>query len=125
MVDLTRERTETAGLRNIRLEVRDFMADGIGLPENSADYAMLFNILHAERPFALLREAWRVLSADGTLAIMHWNYDPSTPRGPSMAIRPKPQQCVDWASRLGFVLQRPGIINLPPHHYGIALRKHR
>jgi ubiquinone/menaquinone biosynthesis C-methylase UbiE len=48
MIDLTRERAETAGLKNVRLEVRDFMVEGTGLPDDSVDYAMLFNILHAE-----------------------------------------------------------------------------
>ena len=45
---------------------------------------------------------------------IHWNYDPSTPRGPSMSIRPRPEDCRDWAEAAGFRLLAPGIINLPP-----------
>ena len=41
---------------------------------------MLFNILHAHERLAMLNEAWRVLAAGGKLAVIHWSYDPSTPR---------------------------------------------
>ena len=39
---------------------------------------MLFNILHAERPNVLLKEALPLLRPSGVLAIVHWNYDPAT-----------------------------------------------
>jgi hypothetical protein len=57
----------------------------------------------------------------GTLGIMHWNYDPSTPRGPSMDIRPRPEQCRKWAEQIGFQAAR--LVDLPPHHYGWVLRR--
>ena len=38
----------------------------------------------------LLREARRVLEPGGLLGVMHWNYDPATPRGPSMDIGSPP-----------------------------------
>ena len=87
------------------------------------DYAMLFNILHAERPDVLLAEAYRILSPGGILGIIHWNYDPTTPRGPSMDIRPRPEQCRDWAIKEGFRLLTPGILNLPPYHFGMTLKR--
>ena len=51
---------QNAGLGNVRTYVQDFVADGTGLPDASVQYVMLFNILHAERPNALLREAYRI-----------------------------------------------------------------
>ena len=54
---------------------------------------------------------------------MHWNYDPATPRGPSMDIRPRPDQCRDWAEQEGFRLLEPGIMDLPPYHYGMVLER--
>jgi hypothetical protein len=57
------------------------------------------------------------------LGIMHWNFDPSTPRGPTMDIRPRPEQCRDWAIEAGFQLLPSGIIDLPPFHYGMLLAK--
>jgi ubiquinone/menaquinone biosynthesis C-methylase UbiE len=119
MAIATQAKAEAAGLRNVRICVRDFFSDGTGLPATSMDYAMLFNILHAERPQTLLEESYRVLTPGGHLGIIHWNYDPATPRGPSMDIRPRPEQCVRWGQKAGFTLHPSGIMDLPPYHYGI------
>lgn len=123
MVEATRRKAEEAGLTNVRVERRDFVADGTGLPDAGVDYVMLFNILHCEQPEVLLREAWRVISPNGRLGILHWNYDPNTPRGPSMDIRPRPEQCRGWAEAVGFELAVSDKIKLPPHHYGWVMRK--
>jgi ubiquinone/menaquinone biosynthesis C-methylase UbiE len=123
MVAITQQKVESAGLSNVRTCLRDFVIDGTGLPDASVDYVMLFNILHAERPEALLREAYRILVLGGRMGIIHWNYDPTTPRGPSMDIRPHPEQCRDWAMKVGFRLIAPGIIQLLPYHYGMVLER--
>jgi len=123
MVARTLQRAEEQGLTNIRGVLRDFVEHGTGLPDSSVQYVMLFNLLHAECPEVLLREAWRVLAPGGRLGIMHWNYDPNTPRGPSMSIRPRPEQSRDWAVAAGFQLLPPGIVALPPYHYGMAMQK--
>ena len=111
MVETTARKVAEARLSNVRVECRDFVAEGTGLVDGRVDYVMLFNILHCEQPLALLRETWRVLSRDGRLGIMHWNYDSSTPRGPSMGIRPRPEQCRDWAEQVGFGLYIPDKIS--------------
>jgi SAM-dependent methyltransferase len=123
MVALTRRKAATAGLVNVRSEVRDFIAAGTGLPDATAEYCMVFNILHAERPVTLLREAGRVLKPSGLVGIMHWNHDPSTPRGPSMAIRPKPADCTEWAVAAGLE-SASGLIDLPPYHDGFVFERH-
>jgi len=123
MVATTRAKVKAEPLTNVQAFVRDFVADGTGLSNDSAAYAMLFNILHAEHPQGLLAEAFRVLVPGGTLGIMHWNYDPTTPRGPSMNIRPRAEQCQRWAAVAGFECELPGVIDLPPHHYGLIMRK--
>jgi len=110
---------KTARLANLRFECRDFVREGSGLEDRSADYVMLFNILHAEDPGILLREAHRILEPHGRLAVMHWNYDAKTPRGPSMAIRPRPEDCRTWVSQHGFDRLSPTIA-LPPWHYGFV-----
>jgi SAM-dependent methyltransferase len=103
----------------------DFVANGSGLPAASVSYVMLFNILHSEHPEILLREAHHILAPDGLLAIMHWNYDEKTPRGPSMTIRPRPGECRNWVELSGFMDVSP-CIDLPPWHYGFtAEAKHK
>ncbi|MHB0937770.1 MAG: class I SAM-dependent methyltransferase [Armatimonadota bacterium] len=123
MVRRTAEQARELHLANVRAAVRDLAAEGTGLPGESVDYVMLFNILHAENPLVFLREAWRVLRRGGRAGIIHWNYDADTPRGPSMAIRPRPEQCREWAEVAGLHLLPPGVIDLPPYHYGLVCVK--
>ena len=123
MIAAVRAEAAAEGLQNVRTYLRDFVTDGTGLPERCVDYAMLLNILHAECPDVLLREAFRVLRPSGKLAIMHWNYDATTPRGPSMDIRPRPEQCRRWAEEAGFRLLPPGFVDLAPYHYGLVLER--
>ncbi|MEW6237566.1 MAG: class I SAM-dependent methyltransferase [Candidatus Omnitrophota bacterium] len=123
MIQITREKAAIHNLTNIVCMQRDFVQEGTGLPECSINYVMLFNILHAEQPDVLLREAWRILVPGKKLGIIHWNYDPSTPRGPSMEIRPRPEQCRVWAEAVGYQSQTKDPIDLPPYHYGWLLTK--
>lgn len=123
MIDSTQEAASQSSLTNIKCILKDFVKEGTGLPDNSVDYAMVFNILHYEQPVKLLEEAFRVLRNGGIVGIIHWNYDPETPRGPEMNIRPKPAQCKQWAEQAGFKMTADGIIDLPPYHYGMSLKK--
>jgi len=121
LVHACRMQAKAEGLANLRFENRDFVAAGSGLADASIDFLMLFNILHAEEPEILLNEAQRILVPGGTLAVMHWNHDATTPRGPSMAIRPRPEDCRKWVKACGFVTLSP-IIPLPPWHYGFTAK---
>ncbi|MGA2241374.1 MAG: class I SAM-dependent methyltransferase [Verrucomicrobiota bacterium] len=122
MTGATALKAQELGLRNVRVVLRDFVAEGTGLPDGAADFAMLFNILHAEDPLGLLREAFRALRPGGRVGVIHWIYDASTPRGPDLSIRPRPEQCQHWLRETGFELAGP-ITALPPYHYGMAGRK--
>ena len=125
MLAITGAKAKAVGAENIELLQRDFVVDGSGLADRTVDYVMLFNILHAQERMALLREARRVLRPHGKLAIIHWNFDASTPRGPSMSIRPKPGECRAWAEEVGFAAISPADIDLPPYHYGLVLEPSR
>ena len=81
MIRSTDEEAKKQVLNNVRAILRDFMAEGSGLLDESVDYVMLFNILHLENPWTLLSEAKRILIKNGRLGIVHWNYGPTTPRG--------------------------------------------
>ena len=122
MIEATRSFAEQENVRNVQLHLCDFLTDGTGLDAASVDYVMLFNILHAEYPLRLLREAHRILLPGGNVGAMHWNYDPKTPRGPPMNIRPRPEQCAQWAETAGFIITKRHV-DLPPYHYGIVAEK--
>ncbi len=121
MISSTEEAAQRHDLKNVKTRLRDFVANGTGLKNESVDYVMLFNILHVEHPDILLTESYRILRPQGRLGIIHWNYDPKTPRGPSMDIRPQPDDCVRWAERAGF--SNAMRYDLRPYHYGIVLTK--
>jgi ubiquinone/menaquinone biosynthesis C-methylase UbiE len=123
MVEATQAKARDAGATNVQVALRDVMAEGTGLPADSIDYFMLFNLLHAENPMVFLHEAFRVLREGGRLGIIHWNYDSATPRGPSLEIRPRPAQCQAWAESAGFHPLIPTLIDLPSHHYGLVYEK--
>lgn len=122
MIDACKTKVEEAGVTNVILQQRDFVVHGTGLLDRSAEFVMLFNILHSENPIDLLKEADRILIPGGKVGVIHWNYDPSTPRGPSMEIRPRTEQCQSWIQAAGFQLIRP-LIQMPPYHYGMVGQK--
>lgn len=123
MVDVVQQKCDEAGIANVQTVVRDFVVEGTGLAENSMDAALLFNILHHEEPVALMKEARRVLKPNGMLAVIHWKYDPTTPRGPAMEIRPRPEQCIEWGREAGFRFSERNRYDLPPYHYGLLFKK--
>ncbi|MFO0802704.1 MAG: class I SAM-dependent methyltransferase [Gemmataceae bacterium] len=112
-----------AGCTNVVAEERDFLLNGSGRPDASVGYVMLFNILHIEDPIRLLREAHRILTPGGLAGIIHWRTDIPTPRGPSPAIRPRPEQCRAWAEAAGFQHVRNESLCCCSWHWGLVVRK--
>ena len=120
MVEVVRQKADIEQRDNIRPAVRDFVADGTGLETASQSHAMIFNLLHLENPVALLREAHRVLGAGGVLSVIHWRSDIATPRGPSLEIRPTPEQCRAWMQEAGFKAIRSVDLQAScPYHFGL------
>ncbi len=113
---------DRSGIKNIELNLADFIAEGTGLPENSVDYVMIFNILHHDNPTRILNEVYRILKKKAMAGIIHWRSDVDTPRGPSLEIRPRPAECTTWAEEAGFQLfKNPFIIE--PYHFGLVIQK--
>ena len=123
MTALTDRRVKAGGLGNVRVRQRDVFAEGYGLPADSCEACLLFNILHGETPVEMLREAARIVRPGGMVAVIHWRSDIATPRGPSAGIRPKPEQILEWAAAAGGLVAAEPPFLLPPWHYGVKLLK--
>jgi len=112
---IARTTDRSVGLRVV-CSNRDVMEFGFSV---QVDAVLLFNILHCEQPVRMLRHAANALRPDGKILVIHWRYG-ETPRGPSLAIRPRPEQIVGWGARAG--LEPVGdVIDLPPWHFGLRL----
>jgi len=121
MIKAVERKAKTLNLGNVEAILRDFLSKGSGLKDGSIDYVFLFNVLHDEKPEQLLKESYRILRLGAKVGIIHWNYDATTPRGPPMDIRPRPEQCRHWAESVGFIFEQK--FDLKPYHYGLVLRK--
>lgn len=122
MVAMTQARAAAAGRANVVASVRDVTRDGFGVAPGTADAALLFNILHAEDPMLLLRRSVETVRPGGLVAVVHWRSDIPTPRGPSLAIRPRAEQVLTWGHAAGLVAEGD-VFPLPPWHYGLKLRR--
>lgn len=120
MIETVTRKAQMENVSNLVAVRRDFIAVGTGLEDQSVDYVMLFNILHAENPIKILAEAFRILKKGAKAGIIHWIHDSSTPRGPALKIRPKPEQCQTWAIEAGFKIIDENV-SLPPYHYGMQI----
>jgi len=118
MIEKLESKSLKEKLQNVSLFNKDFIKEGTGLVNEEIDFVFLFNILHAKESESILKEAHRILKKNGRLGVIHWNYDPSTPRGPAMEIRPRPEDLKSLLIDTGFSILKYNI-NLPPFHYGI------
>jgi SAM-dependent methyltransferase len=121
LVERLLRKSHELAIGNIRAEVRDFVADGTGLPEKRQCHVMIYNLLHIENPVELLAEAHRVLQPGGELSVIHWRSDIPTPRGPALEIRPTPERCKRWMEEAGFQQIRDvDLSECCPFHFGIV-----
>jgi len=123
MVARTNERVVHAGLANVVVECRDVVTREFGLLPASQHGCLLFNILHYADPAVLLRSAARCLRPGGRLFAIHWRHDPATPRGPSLQMRPRPEQVMAWAAESEVLDLVSEVLDLPPWHYGLVFAR--
>lgn len=122
MVDFLKEKLNTNFIDNVIIEQRDILTETTGLPDNSVDYVMLFNILHHVSPEDFLNESSRILKQNGKIGIIHWRSDIPTPRGPELNIRPEPHQLIEIIDNKRFSIAKAPF-NLNPYHYGLVISK--
>jgi ubiquinone/menaquinone biosynthesis C-methylase UbiE len=102
MITRVNDKTRNTPLNNVEAGIRDILKDGSGLPEESADYILLFSVLQTRQPNTLLKEAYRVLRKTGRVTILNWTVDPATPCGPPIAMRLSITQSIEWYLEAGF-----------------------
>lgn len=122
MLDIVKQKLTNQHISNVILEQRDVLTQTTGLIDNSIDYVMLFNILHHDSPIDFFIESYRILKPKGKVGILHWRSDVSTPRGPDLSIRPKPDQILQWIDRLKFNIDKEPVV-IEPYHYGLVISK--
>ena len=122
MVETTKQKLIDAGLDNVECNLRDVLTEGTGLPSESADLVLLFNILHSKKSSLLLEEASRILKLNGVVAIIHWRKDIPTPRGPTMELRPDLDQIMGAVEGLELYYKGSSRV-IEPYHWGIQLVK--
>ena len=123
MVEYTQNRLVEKNIHNVIVQQRDVLKAGYGLPEESVSACLLFNILHHDNPVDLLRLSAHIVRKGGWVLVMHWVFDPKTPRGPSLTIRPKPEDIVRWAEETTLLAHTGKVLDLPPWHYGLGLQR--
>jgi len=122
MLDIVKQKLANEHVHNVNTDQRDILTQTTGLADNSIDYVMLFNILHNDSPIDFINEAYRILKPDGKLGILHWRSDISTPRGPDLSIRPKPDQILQWIDKSKFRINKEPVV-IEPYHYGLVISK--
>ena len=120
MIEVVKNKARKKNLSNVVPILRDFMSEGSGLVDSSVDFVMLFNILHAEKPVELLKEAFRILRVGGKVGIIHWIYDEPI-SGLPLDIKSRSEDCKRWTESVGFSFEQE--FDLKPYHFGIIMKK--
>ena len=123
MIIICKNKIYQNNIQNAELQNIDISSDNLEIfkkYKGKIDYISLFNILHCENPVELLKRIYRILNKNGKIGVIHWKYE-KTPRGPSMDIRPKPEQIIEWANSAGFKLDKQ--VDLKPFHFGLVFIK--
>ncbi len=122
MLNCVAKKLKNERIDNVILEQRDILTQKTGLADNSIDYVVLFNILHHDSSVDFFNEAHRILKSKGKVGVIHWRSDISTPRGPDLIIRPKPEMIIQLLDKEKFTLEKGPFI-LEPYHYGLIVSR--
>ncbi|ACB86261.1 class I SAM-dependent methyltransferase [Natranaerobius thermophilus] len=125
MLQTVEDKIATQNLTNI--ETRLTEEDDLKLSRGSVNFALLSFVLHeAENLHKFIAEVKRILSSEGTLAIIEWRKEP-TESGPPLEHRVSWQQTVDILESQGFKAiktWKPEEISqaISPDYYGVTAR---
>ena len=122
VLDIIRTKAKLEHLLNIETVWADLdEPHGSKLKDRFIDFVVIANILfQAEKKGNLFREAYRILSEGGRLAMVEWDQTPA-PMGPAMQLRVKKETAQSMAREAGFELDKE--FEAGSHHYGLLFRK--
>ena len=120
MINLCQAKCAQAQLDHVQFVERDIIHSGSGLATASMDLVLIFNLLHGPHNLTLIREAQRILSHEGRIAIIHWRGDIETPRGPALDTRPDLDSIQQLTADLPLELAQLSPA-LGPYHWGLHL----
>lgn len=106
-------------VRTIRADIEQ--PNGSTLPDNSADWVLVANILHLADPAQILVEACRLVVKTGKVAVVEW-LTVATPVGPPADHRISQAKVLELAHESGLAFQSN--FTPSPYHYGLLLGKH-
>lgn len=120
MLEEVEGRAGRAGVADIVHTVRANLEEerGSTLPENSADWVLVANILHQSDPPKILTEARRLLRPAGKVVVIEWDVA-ATPLGPPNPKRIAEHEVRSVAEQVGLHVERS--FKPSPYHYGVVL----
>ncbi len=122
-LDVIRARAKLEHLLNIETIWSDIeISGGSRIKDGFLDFVLISNVLfQAEKKYAILKEAFRVLREGGRMAIIEWDANATTPLGPPPSLRIRKESVRAFSEQEGFQLDRE--FEAGSHHYGLLFRK--
>ncbi len=122
MLGEVENRAEHEGIKEVVRTIRANLENPSGstLPEASADWVLVANILHQSDPAKIFLEASRIVAANGRVLVVEWD-TAASPLGPPTAKRLTKHDVEQAFAAAGLVLERQ--FKPSPYHYGLILTK--
>ena len=112
-----KKRAQLMSLTNVKPIVADISTlRNAKLPK--CDLALYSNVIHGSRDRdQLLKGASQFLKPSGRVIVMNWKVEETTPRGPSMKLRPTEKETLEYLRKAGYKKAR--VLDVPPFHYAV------
>jgi len=122
VLDIVEARAKLEHLLDVESVWTDLeLAKGSKLNEASVHFVLISNILfQAQEKLNIMLEAYRILRPKGKVAVIEWA-PAAAPFGPPPGHRIPQEQVKEFATRVGFRLDRP--FDAGSHHYGLLFIK--
>lgn len=117
---VTQSSSQHAGFKNVTVVQADLAQPLTEIPEATADYVIMSNIVHQVDRGALLKNAYRVLKTGGKVLIVDWKKG-YTPFGPPQELRVAPEDLEHECTKVG--LRKEKNVESDGYHYALLFIK--